>query len=166
MLDARQERLDMRFNSVILALLCALGAAAEAQDRRDWQALAQLHAGDAIRLSLKTGPVNSVFQSFTPQDVTAGTVNAKREDVLKIERYRQGGWGRGKKAAVGALVGFGGGFAIGAAADPTCRPNQWICYSLPRGVAGAVIGIAGAAVGAGVGALLPRHNKDLIYSAK
>ena len=45
-----------------------------------------------------------------------GTVTASRETVLKIERYRLGGWGRGKTAAVGALIGFGGGFAIGAAA--------------------------------------------------
>ena len=147
-----------------LALICALGSAAAAQDRRDWQSLAQLHSGDNIRLSLKTGPVEGVFQNWTPQQVTASTVTARREDVLKLERYRPGGWGRGKTAAVGALIGFGGGFAIGAAVGG-CHQGQFgPCVS--RGALGAGVGAAGAVIGAGVGALLPRHNKELIYSAK
>ena len=98
-----------------LVALCLLASAAHGQDRHDWQSLARLHAGDRVRLSLKTEPVEGVFQSWTPQQVTAGTVTAKREDVLQIERYRPGAWGRGKSAGVGALIGFGGGFAIGAA---------------------------------------------------
>jgi hypothetical protein len=72
-------------------LLCPLATAAETQDRQDWQSLAHLKAGDRIRLTLKTGPVDGAFQSWTPQQVTAGTVTARRHDVLKIERYRQGG---------------------------------------------------------------------------
>jgi hypothetical protein len=89
-------------------------------------------------------------------------VTAKREDVLKIERYRPGGWGRGKTAAVGALVGFGGGFAIGAATGG-CHQGQFgPCLS--RGTLGVAIGGVGAVVGAGIGALLPRHSKELIYS--
>jgi hypothetical protein len=149
---------------LILTLLCTVPAVLEAQDRHDWQSLAQLQAGDNIRLSLKTGPVTGLFQAFTPQQVTAGTTTARKEDVLKIERYRHGGWGRGKTAAVGALIGFGGGFAIGAGVSG-CNHNQFgICVS--RGFGGAILGGAGAVVGAGIGALLPHHNKDLIYSIK
>jgi len=92
--------------------LCALVTAAEGQDRHDWQSLAQLRAGDRIRLSLKTGPVEGAFRSWTPQEVTAGMVTARREDVRKIERYREGGWGRGKQAALGAAIGFGGGLEL------------------------------------------------------
>jgi hypothetical protein len=147
-------------------LLCVLGAAAAGQDRRDWQSLAQLQAGDRIRLSLKTGPVTGAFQNWTPQQVTAGKVTAKKEDVLTLERFRQGGGGRGKHAAIGALIGFGGGFAIGTIADPNCHSGQLLCIGISRGVAGAAVGVAGAVIGAGIGALLPRHNTDLIYSAK
>jgi hypothetical protein len=151
---------------LILALLCAVPAAIDAQDRHDWQSLAQLQAGDKIHLSLKTGPgVTAAFQSSTPDQVTAGTVTAKREDVLKIERYRQGTWGRGKTAAVGALIGFGGGFAIGAGATGGCHQGGFgPCIS--RGLGGAIVGGVGAVVGAGIGALLPHHTKDLIYSVK
>ncbi len=159
----------MRF--LTLVLIYALGTAAEAQDRRDWQSLAKLQAGDSIRLSLKTGPVDGTFQSWTPQQVTAGTITAKREDVLKIERYQQGGWGRGKTAAVGAAiglgVGFGGGFAVGAATGG-CRSGGFLCFS--RGTTGAIVGGLGGAIGlvtgAVIGSLFPRHPKDLIYSVK
>ena len=159
----------MRF--LTLVLICALGTAAQGQDRHDWQSLAQLRAGDRIRLSLRTGPVTAAFQSWTPQQVTAGTVTARREDVLKIERYRPGGWGRGKTAAVGAViglgVGFGGGFAVGAATGG-CRSGEFLCFS--RSTTGAIIGGIGGAIGlvtgATIGALFPRRPKELIYSAK
>jgi len=147
-----------------VVLLCALGTAANGQDPRDWQSLAQLQAGDKIRLSMKTGPVDGAFRNWTPQQVTAGTVTARREDVVKIERYRKGGWGRGTHAAIGAAVGFGGGFAFGAAVGG-CRPNEFLCFG-NRGTWGAAVGGVGLVVGAGIGALIPGHHKDLIYSAK
>jgi hypothetical protein len=147
---------------LVVALMCALGTAAAGQDRHDWESLAQLQAGDRLRLSLKTGPVDGAFQNWTPQEVTAGTVTARKEDVLKIERYRRGG-GRGKHAAIGAVIGFGGGFAIGAALGG-CKTNY--CYLNIRGQLGAAVGGMGLLIGAGIGALLPRHNKELIYSAR
>lgn len=149
---------------LILAVVCWLGTAVHAQDRRDWQSLAQLQPGDKIRLSLKTGPVIGVFQTWTPEQVTAGTLTARKDDVLKIERFRHGGGGRGKSAAIGALIGFGGGFAVGAGLTG-CNHDQFgPCIS--RGAGGAVVGAAGAVIGAGIGALLPHHTKDLIYSVK
>jgi hypothetical protein len=147
-------------------LMCVLATAAEAQARRDWQSLAQLNAGDKIRLTLKTGPMEGVFQSWTPQQVTAGTVTAKREEVLKMERYRQGGRGRGEHAAIGALIGFGGGFAIGAGVNPSCHQGEFLCPHISRGLAGVAVGGAGAMIGGAIGALLPRRTKELIYSAK
>jgi hypothetical protein len=144
--------------------LGAMATTAAGQNRHDWQALAQLRPGDRIHLSLKAGPQEGVFQNWTPEQVTAGTVTAKKEDVLTVERYRQGGWGRGKKAAVGAVIGFGGGFAIGAAAGGCKQVSFGPCFG--RGEVGAVVGAVGALVGAGIGALLPAHSKELIYSAK
>ena len=149
---------------LLVALMCVLGNAAGGQDRHDWQSLAQLQAGDRIRLSLKTGPVDGAFQSWTPQEVTAGTVTAKKEDVLKIKQYRRSGGGRGKHAAIGALIGFGGGFAIGAAAGGCNKNSFGPCFS--RGQVGALVGGVGLVTGAGIGALLPPHKKDLIYSAR
>jgi hypothetical protein len=110
---------------------------------------------------LKTGPVEGEFQRWTPQELRVGTVTAKREDVIRIERYRHGG-SRGKHAGVAALIGFGGGFAIAASVN--------LCVGLgpciPRPEAGAVAGGAGAMIGAIVGVLLPTLSKELTYSAK
>jgi len=75
-------------------LSCALSATAYAQDRHDWQSLSRLDAGDRVRILLKAGRASGTFQNWTPEDVTAGTVTARREEALKIERYRGGGsWG-------------------------------------------------------------------------
>ena len=134
----------------------------QAADRHDWQALASLQAGDRVRLSLKTGRVDGAFQNWTPVQVTVETVTAKREDVRKIERYRTDAWGRGKKVAVGALAGFGSGFVLGIATGG-CDPGAWFCFN--RGTVGVFLGATLAIIGAGVGALLPSHARELIYSA-
>src|SRR5262245_38965520 len=97
-----------------LVVIFTLGTAVQAQDRQDWQSLARLQAGDRIRLSLKTGVMDDVFQSWTPNNVTVRTMTTSKDDVLKIEKYGPRAWGRGrgKKVAVGAAVGFGGGFVL------------------------------------------------------
>jgi hypothetical protein len=151
-----------------LMFLGGMVAAAHGQDRRDWQSLAQLQAGDKIRLTVKTGPVDGAFVSWTPQQVTTGNVTARKEDVLKIERYRAGGMGRGKHAIIGAVIGFGGGAAIGWAVGRCPRLNGMpVCAIVGPGTVAAASGGVGALIGAGVGALIPRHHhKDIIYSAK
>jgi hypothetical protein len=144
-----------------LIVLSAIAAAAQGQDRHDWQSLARLNSGDRVRMHLKTGALSGTFQNWTAQGVTVGTVTAKREDVLKIERYRHGG-SRAKHIGVGALIGFGGGFAIGASVSG-CGGGLGPCFTRPEG--GAVVGGAGAVIGALVGAILPVHSKELIYSS-
>jgi hypothetical protein len=143
-------------------LLYAL-TTAQGQDRHDWQSLARLNSGDQVRMVLKTGPVSGTFQSWTGEALTVGTVTARREDVLKIERYRHSG-SRGKHAAIGALIGFGGGFAIGAGVTGDCKGSIGPC--IPRHTGGLLAGGAGAVIGAVVGACLPAHRKELIYSAR
>jgi hypothetical protein len=144
-----------------LWLLCALATAAVGQDQHDWQSLARLQSGDRVRVSLKTGPVDGEFQSWTPQELTVGTVMAKREDVMKVERYRHSE-SRAKHAAFGAMFGFAGGFAIGASVN-LCNGGLGPCIKRPEG--GAVAGGVGAAIGAIIGVLLPTHSKEVIYSS-
>ena len=42
---------------IAILVLFALGTAATGQDRHDWQSLAQLRAGEKIRLVIKTGSI-------------------------------------------------------------------------------------------------------------
>jgi hypothetical protein len=150
-------------------LFCGLAMAAVGRDRHDWKSLSRLHPADRVRVVLKTGPVIGEVQNWTPQDVTVGRVTARREDVIKIEWYRRGE-SRAKHAGVGALIGFGGGFAIGASVSGGCGGRTLgsgglgPCPTRPEG--GAIVGGMGAVIGAIVGALLPTHSKELIYSTK
>jgi len=111
-------------------------------------------------VSLTTGPLEGEFQSWTPEDAIIGTVIARREDVLKIERYRHGG-SRAKHAGFGAMFGFAGGFAIGASVNG-CG-GLGACITRPEG--GAIVGGVGAIVGALIGVLLSVHSKELTYSS-
>jgi hypothetical protein len=136
-----------------------------AQDRSSWQALSQLQTGDQVKLSLKShGDVTGPFQTWTPEQVTVGSTTAKREDVAKLERYGKGGWGRGKKALVGALIGGGAGAAIGIAAGGCSDHGFGPCFT--RAQTGAAAGAAGAVMGTIVGALLPHHRTNVIYAAR
>jgi hypothetical protein len=148
----------------LLLLVCVFGSGAKGQDVHDWQSVAQLHTGDKVRLTLRTGPTTEgVFQNWTPQQVIVGTVTATKQDVLKIEQHLPSGKSRAKWAAAGAIVGFGVGFGIGAALTG-CRQSQFgPCVSRTKG--GAATGAAGAVIGASIGALVPHHPKKLIYSA-
>jgi hypothetical protein len=149
--------------SAFLASLL-LAATAQAQDRSDWQSLAQLHPGDNVRLTIKSGSSEGVFQSWTPQQVTVGAVTAKKEDVVKIELHSRGrGLGRSKKALIGALIGFGGGFGIGAAVRGNCQPGHSIGPCPTRGELGALAGGVGAVIGAVIGAALPPGGWREIY---
>jgi hypothetical protein len=87
---------------LLIALMCVLGTAAEGQDRHDWQSLAQLQAGDKVRLYLKTEPVDGVFQNSTPQQVTDWTVIAKRaEPMLREHSLARPGGRAGRRRGLG-----------------------------------------------------------------
>jgi hypothetical protein len=147
------------FSLLVLASLCCA-----AQDVADWQSLNALHPGDKVRLSLRSQTsVIDIFKESSADQVTVGSVVAHKSDVLKVERYRSGEWSRGKTAAVGALIGLGGGATVGAAAG-ACHKGDFIYVSRP--VLGVALGALGAILGAAVGALVPHHRTDLIYAAK
>jgi hypothetical protein len=149
--------------SLRLVLGCLLGAAVYGQDGHDWQSGARLQAGDHVRVSLKTGRLDGLLQNWTPQDVKVGKEVARREDVLRIERYRRGG-SHAKHIGIGALIGFGGGFAVGASVTGCNGHTLGPC--LTRSEGGALGGGVGAIVGVLIGAVLPVHSKELIYSSK
>jgi hypothetical protein len=150
---------------LICPLLLLLPALTFAEDRSTWQNLIQLQAGDTVRLSLKSrGAVTGTYHEWTPEQVTVGSTTAKREDVTKLERYRKGAWGRGKTAGMGALIGGGAGAGIGAASAGCKSGSFGPCITRFGGAA--IVGAAGAIVGALVGALIPPHKMDVIYSVR
>lgn len=146
----------------ILVTLLVCSAVSHAQDRKAWQSVSQLRPGDQVRVRLKSrDAIAGSFQAWTPDEVTVGGSTAKRADVTKVERFRKGGWSRGKTAAVGALIGGGAGAAIGVAAGGCGSHGFGPCFT--RGQVGAVMGGVGAVVGAVVGLVIPHRRTDVIY---
>jgi hypothetical protein len=141
--------------AVLLLTACACAA-------QDWQALAQLHAGDKVRLTLKTQTVSGAFASFTTDQVIVGGTTAKRDDVLKVERYRHA-LSRGATAVIGAAIGGGAGAGIGAGVGGCKSGSIGPCIS--RGDAAGIVGGAGAVLGAIIGVLIPHRRTDVIYKA-
>jgi hypothetical protein len=147
------------------ALLLFLVLNCYAQDRFLWQSLDRLQAGDQVRLSLKSHiAITGTFGGWTPEQITVNSTSEKREDVTKLERLRKAGWSRGKTAVVGALIGGGAGVAVGVAGGGCSSHGFGPCFT--RGQIGAALGVFGAVVGAGIGALIPHHRVELIYLAK
>lgn len=155
-------------------LLCC--ATVHAQDRADWQALAQLHPGDRVTIALKAHGSSAqrslsqkndgIFQSWTPDQINMDSATVRREDVQTVARYRKTGWGRGKSALLGAGIGgaIGAGVGIGLGGGD-CGHSIGPCVS--RGAGGAIVGGAGALLGAIIGALIPHHHAaDIIYAAR
>ena len=122
------------------AILMLFATFLSAQDRSSWQALSQLQPGEKVKLSLKGhGSVSGPFQASSPEQVTVGATTAKREDVAKLERFRKGGWSRGKTALVGAAIGGGVGAAIGAASGGCSDHGIGPCFT--RAETGAAVGV-------------------------
>lgn len=151
------------YGSIALVLFAAV---LSAQDRSDWQAVSQLHIGDQVKLSLKgQASVTGPFQTWTPEQITVGAATANRQDVARVERIRPGAWSRGKTALVGAGIGGATGIVFGAVSGG-CNNQGFAPCPVTRGQVTAVIGVIGALLGAGVGAVLPHHRTDLLYRAK
>ena len=164
----------MRPFTALLLLFTLITATplAAAPPSSDWQeSISQLHPGDHIRLSLKTGPVDGPFVSSTPQDITVGSVTTPKDAVLKIQRYSvahgHATRHRVRNAAIGAAIGFGVGYGIGAAATHCSHSGQLLCGGTFSNDFGLIFGGGGLLVGAAVGALLPQgHGKETLYSLK
>lgn len=100
-----------------IAVLLATATVSRAQDQHDWDSIGQLKTGDQVHVSL-TGrsPITGTFENWSPSQVTVAHVSLNKQDVLQVQRYRRKGeWSRGKRTALGALIGFGSGFALGTA---------------------------------------------------
>ncbi len=156
----------MRTCLAFFTVLSLLTPAFAREPRHDWQtAIAHLHPGDRLLISLAAGPVNGVFQSADSANLTTDSATLKREDVLTIKRVGGGSASsRGKHIAIGAIIGGGAGAGIGAGVSG-CKQGS-LCF-VSRGEASGIFAAVGVIAGAIVGALIPTKPKqELLYSAK
>jgi hypothetical protein len=161
----------MRIKSFALALaLCVASAAmapvaaqdAAAAARGNWAAVQALTPGEKLVIKTKEGARKSVrFDSATDLLLVVTKDNRKvtyvRDDLRLVQLNR--GKSRSKSVALGAAIGGGGGAAVGggiyASAD-----GDFIGAVVP------IVALMGAGLGAGIGALFTKGNKNVtIYEA-
>ena len=147
-----------------LAISTLFGTLMQAQNP-DWKVLSQLKTGERVKVSRKqSASITGSFQAWTPEQLTIDSATTSRSDVVKVERYKKG-WGRGRKALLGAGIGAGAGFGIGAALGEDCsKAGFGPCFG--RGISGAAVSGVGAIIGAIIGAVLPHHGTEVIYAAR
>jgi len=87
--------------------------------------------------------------------------------VRRVELLREGSSARNALPYIGVAAGLAIGYLAGRnAGEAHPRRTGWLSFSISRPAAGAVLGLAGAAVGGGIGVLASHHHPDtVIYRA-
>jgi hypothetical protein len=134
-----------------------LVAAPSTTQQADWGNLMNLAPREEIKVVVDgANSRRGTFQSVTDDAITVhfatGDQTLARQSVRQVMAKRGGN--RGKHALIGMAVGAGAGFGLGAAAD-RLQSHQSL-EALPMG----------AAVGAGIGALLPSGGWKTIYDGR
>jgi len=138
-----------------------LAAAVPREDKRNWDNLKQLAPNQQVRIVLNDaksyrGDFQSVSDGAVVVRVATGVQSFAKENVLRVST--NGASHPGRNALIGAVVGFGAGTAIVAAA---CASDD--C----RGAVAPILGAtAGTPAGALVGFLIPTGGWHDVYRAR
>jgi hypothetical protein len=146
-----------------LALLCVLSfssASAILDAQTSWENLRRLKVDQKIQIVETNGAKHSVFfLSISESSIRfRESVGERSIEKSEIRAVTLTDPRRGRNALIGAGIGAGVGAAIGAA---TSSGDGGFTG---KGFGAAAVGILGALIGAGTGAILPTHKT--IYSAE
>jgi hypothetical protein len=152
----------------LLFLICVvpISCASWAQgDQASWTNLSTLHAGQRIQVVETNSKKHSgTFVSFSETAITyeetAGEQSIPKLNVRRVKLMENKH--RLRNAIIGGAVGAGVGAGIGAAAKPSCTGNDCLNV-IGKGAVAGIGAVAGFAVGAVVGVLLP--SRHTVYSA-
>jgi hypothetical protein len=140
-----------------------------AQQARDsWDNLKGLATGQQIRVVLNDAKSYSgQFQRVSDEGLvirTGGGEQAfERRNILRVSS--QGKSHRGRNALIGLAVGVGAGVAVGVA-SPELGQGKCAQGSCINAESAALAGFAGAAIGTGLGAVLPTGGWHDVYRAR
>lgn len=156
-----------------LLMLGSLGIAAvhaeEAQSpQANWDNLKQLAPGQQIRVVLTdakayTGQLHSVSDEGLVIRTGGGEQTVERQNILRVSS--QGKSHRGRNALIGLAVGAGAGVVVGVA-SPELGQGKCGQGSCTNAESAALAGFLGAAVGTGLGAVLPTGGWHDVYRAR
>ena len=133
-----------------------------------WHRVASVCPGDTIQVLQKDGKiVNGRFQSLSSESVVLNWRNQVRSlspALIKAVSVRRKA-SRWKAAGIGAAVGFGIVFPIGAASAGYLTDRNSPRFATRAGL-GAELGLFGAGIGAGLGALVGGSRYETVFRSK
>ena len=98
------------------------------------------------------------MQEVSDSALTLSTGVIQKQEIRRV--WVKGHGHRLRNTLIGAGIGAGVGLGFGAAIDSDCSPNSFFC----TGNKGKAIGTPlFAALGAGIGAVLPAHSWKQVY---
>jgi hypothetical protein len=151
---------------VLALLLNSIPARAAQGNTTEWAALQSLTSGEKVRVELKDGKkLEGRLLNVTSNSLSIDRKNKptdfNRDSIAKVYRFvkKSAGKSVAKSAAIGAGAGFGAGLGVSLAA------GQYEDLGTAELIA--VLGGFGAAIGAGIGALVGSFGKherrELVY---
>ena len=148
--------------------ISAIHAEEAKSPQANWDNLKGLATGDDIRLVLNdTKSYKAKFQSVSDETIAVRLVTGEqtfpRESVLRVST--KGKSHRGRNALIGLAVGAGAGVIVGVA-SPELGQGKCAQGSCINAESAALAGFVGAAVGTGLGAVLPTGGWHDVYRAR
>lgn len=148
---------------ILAPLLCVLSlscAAAAQTGHSTWENLSQLKVDQKIKIVETSGTKHSVYFLSVSDSAIRFRENIGERSIERsaIRSVKLTDPRRGRNALIGMGLGAAGGAALGAATTS----SEGIIGG--RGFGAFAVGILGAAIGAGTGAILPTHKT--IYSTE
>jgi hypothetical protein len=146
----------------------SINATEHKSTQANWANLKQLASGQQIRVVLNDAKSYSgQFQSVKDEGLVVrtggGEQTFERQNILRVSS--QGKSHRGRNALIGLAVGTGAGVAVGVA-SPELGQGKCAQGSCVNAESAALAGFAGAAIGVGLGAVLPSGGWYDVYRAR
>jgi hypothetical protein len=161
--------LPKRLIGLALVQTATLLAQIEASQLPGWQVVGKVRPGETLRVVLMHGGiVEGVFERWSSTSVSivsggASVTTVPAADVKEVSMRRTGG--RLKAAGIAGGIGFGVGFGLGTATAGAITDRNNPSFG-SRAEAGGRIGLAGAGIGAVIGALAGGGRSKTIYRAR
>jgi hypothetical protein len=143
-------------------------AAERKSTQTNWESLKKLVTDQQIRVVLNdakayAGQLNSVSDEGLVIRTGGGNQTFERQKILRVST--QGKSHRGRNALIGLAVGAGAGIVVGVA-SPELGQGKCAQGSCVNAESAALAGVAGAAIGTGLGAVLPTGGWHDVYRAR
>ena len=163
----RRTSWSLKWVVAVLLLLMVQGSGLAQSSQNNWDNLKQLAPGEQIRIVLNdaksySGQFQSVSDDGIVLRVGKDSQTFERKNVLRVST--RGNTHRGRNALIGLAVGAGAGVVVGVA-SPELGQGKCAQGSCINATSAALAGFVGAAVGTGLGAVLPTGGWHDVYRA-